>query len=402
MPKIEEVVVIGAGPVGLATALGLARRQVPVRVFEAEPELTRDLRAGSYHPPTLDMLADLGVASDIHVHGIVVRHWQYRDRLAGIVAEFDLGLLADETDHPYRLHLEQHRLTPILLRHLQDIAGDVVTFETTLVDAVQTGDAVRLTLRTANGEEQRVTPWLIGADGGHSTVRKATKVRFEGFTWPERFLVASTTRDLEPLGYAYNAYIADPDLWSAVFKVPDEGPPGLWRVAYPTDPDIPEETVLASEAIAGKLTELMPDGAPFPLKYRSTYRVHQRVADKFNVGRILLAGDAAHVNNPLGGLGLNGGIHDAINLSEKLAEIWHGRATADQLDVYDRQRRPINVEHIQKQSIRNKRLMEARDPETRRKRNDEMAAIAANPIRAKAHLMNTSMINSVRHAASVA
>ena len=338
----------------------------------------------------------------MHERGIIVRTWQYRDRLAGVIAEFDLGLLADETDHPYRLHLEQHRLTPILLRHLEELAGDVVTFGASTIDVTQPdGDSVRVTLQTAEGQEEIVTPCVIGADGGRSTVRKSTGVGFEGFTWPERFLIASTTRDLEPLGYAYNAYVADPNLWSAVFKVPDDGPPGLWRVAYPTDPDIPEETVLADEAIEQKLAELIPDGTPFPLKYRSAYRVHQRVADRFNIGRIVLAGDAAHINNPLGGLGLNGGIHDAVNLAEQLADVWHSRADINRLDLYDRQRRPINVEHIQNQSIRNKRMMEARDPETRRQRNEEMAAIASNPIRAKAHLMNTSMINSVRHAASI-
>ena len=295
----------------------------------------------------------------------------------------------------------QHRLTPILLRHLEKTAGDVVSFGTAITGVNQTGSAVHITLDGKHGEEELVAPWLIGADGGRSTVRQAAGVGFDGFTWPERFLVASTTRDLEPLGYAYNAYIADPDLWSAVFKVPDDGPPGLWRIAYPTDPEIPEETVLAAGAIQEKLAHLIPEGAPYPLKYSSTYRVHQRVADRFNIGRILLAGDAAHINNPLGGLGLNGGIHDAINLSEKLAEIWHRRADTDLLDLYDRQRRPINIEHIQNQSIRNKRLMEARDPEARRQRNAEMAAIAADPVRARAHLMNTSMINSVRHAAAV-
>ena len=401
MSQNDAVVIAGAGPVGLVTALALASRNVPVRVVEAEPALTRDLRAGSFHPPTLDMLAALGVADDMHEDGIIVRHWQYRDRFAGVVAEFDLGLLRDETDHPYRLHLEQHRLTPILLEHLDAVANQVVSFSTALIEAHQTHEHVEVTIESATGKETLRTPWLVGADGGRSTVRKATGVDFEGFTWPERFLVASTTRDLEPLGYAYNAYVADPDLWSAVFKVPDEGPPGLWRIAYPTDPEDPEEEVLAEDAIQAKLALLIPDGSPYELKYRSTYRVHQRVADRFNTGRIILAGDAAHINNPLGGLGLNGGIHDAVNLAEKLAGIWHGRGDPSLLDLYDRQRRPINVEHIQKQSIRNKRMMEARDPDTRRQRNNEMAAIANNPVRAKAHLMNTSMINSVRHAASV-
>jgi len=400
MPVDNRVLIAGAGPVGLCAALGLAQCGVPVTVLEAEPGLTHDLRAGSYHPPTIEMLEDLGLGEALLERGIIVRRWQYWDRVEGLIAEFDLGLLAEETRHPYRLHLEQHRLTPLLLDRLGAYGDAKVLFETRVESVTQDDDGVAVTAETPDGPAGFRGRWLVGADGGRSAVRKALRVAFDGFTWPERLLVASTTTDLEAFGFAYNAYMADPALWAAIFKVPDDGPPGLWRVAYPTDLSIDEREVLDDEAVQHALAEILPADGPFPLKYRRTYRVHQRVAGTFRVGRVLLAGDAAHINNPLGGLGLNGGIHDAVNLAEKLAAVFHGEAEPTLLDRYDRQRRPVNLEHVQKQSIRNKNLMEAKDAQVRQRRNAEMRALAADPERARAHLLDTSMINSVRQAAA--
>ena len=401
MPKTHQVIIAGAGPVGLVAALALVQREVSVLVLEAESGLTRDLRAGSFHPPTVEMLDTLGVGTPMHKAGLKVPVWQFRDRLEGVVAEFDLGLLREETHFPYRLHLEQHRLTPMLLERLQTYPEAEVQFSAAVSKFTQDSNGVTVTVETA-GERQEIRgEWLLGADGGRSSVRRETGIEFEGYTWPERFLVASTTRELGDHGFAHTAYIADPDRWAAVFKVPDEGPPGLWRIAYPTDPEIPEAEVLASDEIQRRLEELFSFGGTFPLKYRSTYRVHQRVAKQFRSGRVLLAGDAAHVNNPLGGFGLNGGIHDAVNLAEKLAEVIHLRADSEWMARYEVQRRTVNVEYVQAQSIRNKRMIEARDPAVRKKNLAEMQQIAADPQRAKAHLLNTSMINSVRRAAAL-
>jgi len=401
MLNTHQVIIAGTGPVGLVAALALVQRGVFVLALEAEPGLTHDLRAGSFHPPTVEMLDALGVGAAMHDAGLKVPIWQFRDRLEGVVAEFDLGLLRDETKFPYRLHLEQHRLTPMLLERLKSFPEAEVHFSSAVTGFAQDAEGVTVMVEAGGGPQQFRGDWLIGADGGRSTVRRETGIEFEGYTWPERFLVASTTRELGDHGFAHTAYIADPDRWAAVFKVPDKGPPGLWRIAYPTDPDIPEAEVLTSEEIKRRLEELFPFGGAFPLKYRSTYRVHQRVAKQFRQGRVLLAGDAAHVNNPLGGFGLNGGIHDAVNLAEKLAEVIHQRAGAELLDRYEVQRRTVNVEYVQAQSIRNKRMIEARDPEVRKKNLEEMRQIAAEPERAKAHLLNTSMINSVRRAASI-
>ena len=196
MSKTNRVIIAGAGPVGLAAALALVQREVPVLVLEAEPGLTHDLRAGSFHPPTVEMLDALGVGDAMHREGLKVPIWQFRDRLEGVVAEFDLGLLRDETSFPYRLHLEQHRLTPMLLERLQTFPEAKVRFSSAVTGFAQDAEGVTVTVENAGDQQEIWGDWLIGADGGRSTVRRETGIEFEGYTWPERFLVASTTREL--------------------------------------------------------------------------------------------------------------------------------------------------------------------------------------------------------------
>ncbi|MDO8877991.1 MAG: FAD-dependent monooxygenase, partial [Pseudolabrys sp.] len=242
--------------------------------------------------------------------------------------------------------------------------------------------------------------WLIGADGGRSAVRKGLNVEFEGFTWPELFVVVSTPYDFAQHGFALNCYIADPVEWGALFKVPDDGPPGLWRLAYPVNPEESEETLLAPQRVEEALQRLVPTGKPYDIRYKSTYRVHQRVVSSFRSGRVLLAGDAAHLNNPLGGFGLNSGIHDAINLCDKLARHWHGEPE-DLLDLYSRQRRAATIEQVQAMSIRNKQTMEERDPAVQRARLAELVAVANDPAKSREHLLNTSMISGLKRANEV-
>ena len=401
MAAREPVIIVGAGPAGLTVALSLALQDVPVIVLESEPRLPRDLRAGSFHPPTVEMMGPLGIAEDFLALGIKVPRWQIRDR-RGVVAEWDLGLIADATPYPFRLHVEQYKLTPLLQRRLMDLGGADLRFGHAFLDATQDADGVTARVETAGGVASMRGRYLVGADGGRSAVRHTMGVAFEGFTWPERFLVASTPYDLAPHGFTPNAYVSDPVDWAAIFKMPHEGPPGLWRILVPTDPDLPEEALLEQSYVEARLQRFLPRPETYEVAYKSTYKVHQRVASEFRIGRMLLVGDAAHVNNPLGAFGLNGALHAAVNLGEKLAPVWRGDAEERLLDRYVRQRRQANIEFVQAQSIRNKELLEEREPAVRAERLQELRRIAADPMRAREFLLRSSMIASVRRAAEVA
>ena len=398
----SRVLVAGAGPVGLLTALALASRDVPVLVIEAEAALTHDLRAGTFHPPTLEMMAPYGVTDEMHRAGIKVPHWQHRDRNEGVIAEWDLSLIADETPYPYRFHLEQHRLTPILFDRVMRLPHAAVRFGARVVDVVQDADRVSVSAETTDGVERFEGAWLVGADGGRSAVRKAIGVEFEGFTWPERFVVVSTRYDFGAHGFTPNAYVADPDQWAAVFKMPDAEPGGLWRIAFPVPPDEPDEVTLSATEIERRMQYFVPRAERYAIRYKSIYKVHQRVAKAFRRGRVLLAGDAAHLNNPLGAFGLNGGIHDAINLADKLGDVCRGEAGESLLDRYVRQRRTVNVEYVQEGSIRNLRTLAERDPAVRQARFHELRRANADPQLAREFLLQSSMIASVRRAASIA
>jgi 3-(3-hydroxy-phenyl)propionate hydroxylase len=395
------VIIAGAGPTGLMAALVLGKQGVPVILCEAEPGLTVDLRAGTFHPPTQEMMAPYGVTARMHETGIQVRRWQVRDRRSDLVAEFNLGLLSDVTPYPYRLHIEQHRVTPIQLDILRRDTGVDVRFGHRLIGFTQDADKVRVTFDVDDESVTLDGSWLIGADGGRSTVRRATGIEFEGFTWPEIFLVVSTTYDFAQHGFALNSYLSDPDEWAAVFKMPDDGPPGLWRAAFPCDGDATEDTLLDAVGVERRMQALVAKPEPYNIRYKSIYRVHQRVAKDFRQGRVLLAGDAAHLNNPIGGFGLNSGIHDAVNLGEKLAPVWRGEADTSLLDRYVRQRRAVCIEEVQRMSIRNKRIMEERDPDVRRQHLAELVSIANDPDQAREFLLASSMISGVRKAAEI-
>jgi 3-(3-hydroxy-phenyl)propionate hydroxylase len=398
----RPVVVVGAGPVGLFSALGLAHAGIPVIVVEQEPALTIDLRAGSYHPPTLEALAPYGVTDVMLQRGIKVPLWQIRDRKhADWVANWDLSLIADETPYPYRFHLEQHKLTPIIAEALAREPLAEVRFATRFAGLAQDGDGVQVEVERDGERETIAASWLIGCDGGRSAVRGALETPYEGYTWPERFFVISTIEDMARHGYRMNCYVADPEEWVALFKMPGDGPEGLWRLIYPTDPELPESAYDEPAKIEAWLQGFAAQGEPYELRYRSFYRVHQRVAREWRVGRVLLAGDAAHSNNPLGAFGLNSGIQDGANLIEKFVAVWRGEAGDALLDRYVRQRKTACVEHVQRLSVQNKRTLEEKDEELRRERFAELVRTSQDPTLARRYLLDSSMISGVRRAAEV-
>jgi 3-(3-hydroxy-phenyl)propionate hydroxylase len=401
MKAHDKVIIVGGGPVGLLCALNLATHGIPVLVLEAHAELFMDLRAGSFHPPTLEVMEPLGLTGKLLKIGIPVHKWQLRDREKGVIGTFELSLLRDETPFPYRLHLEQHRFTPIVLDQLATMPNAEVRFSSRVEQIAQTADGVRVVAQTPDGPLSFDGSWVIGADGGGSVVRKAAGIEFEGFTFPEKFALISTTYDLGEHGFTDTAYISHPVEWCAVFRLPDQGPPGLWRFLYGCDPGESDEHALSDVTIEERLQSVLPKPAPYEVVHRTIYRVHQRVATTFRAGRLLLAGDAAHLNNPIGGFGLNCGLQDAMSLTDKLVRVIRDEADDNLLDLYVRQRRTANVEYVQETSIRNKRLLEETDESVRQSRLDDMRRASVDPSLAKAVLMRSSMIEGMRRANSI-
>jgi 3-(3-hydroxy-phenyl)propionate hydroxylase len=398
----RRVLIAGGGPVGLLCAWLLGRRGIPVRLFDDNESPQADPRAATTHPATLDLLAADGLADDMARVGLVAPVFQFWDRPTGeLVAQFDHALLKGDTAHPFVVQCEQFKTAELLLDRLRDFPNVEVLFGHEVVGVAQADGAVTIEVSGAQGRSRHSGGYLIGADGGRSTVRKQCGIAFDGFTWPERFIVLTTPYDFEAKrGYCPRSYFADPEAWCNCFKVSADGPPGLWRTVFPTDPAQSDGELMSDKGVEARLQKFFPSPEPYEVVHRNLYVTHQRVAERFRNGRVLLAGDAAHVNNPIGGMGLNGGIQDGVNLCEKLAAVLDG-APDRLLDLYDIQRRTVAIEFVQEQSIANKNRLEARDPDLRRRNLDELRAIAADPERARQFLLRTAMIASQRRAAAI-
>jgi 3-(3-hydroxy-phenyl)propionate hydroxylase len=396
MAQGERVIVAGAGPVGLVAAAYLAEREVPVLVLESGDALSLESRASTFHPPTLDILDAIGAAAPLIAQGLMAPTLQYRTKRDGRIAQFDFAGIADVTAHPYRLQAEQFRLTRIIHERYRSHAYFAIEFDSPVAAVRQTADEVLVRVGDAEVGREIAGRWLIGADGARSAVRRSLGIEFEGFTWPERFLVVSTPFDFYGVvpDLAPVSYVADPEQWHFLLQIP-----GLWRVMFPVPPEVDDERALDADYIARQMAGIVPGIARYEVAHRTLYRVHQRVARHYRLARVFLAGDAAHVNNPLGGMGMNGGIHDAVNLAERLARVWHGEVGEDELDRYERQRRGITVEYMQTQTIQNKRNLEARDPMEHAAFKTRLREIAADSQRSREYLLGLSMIASLRRAA---
>ncbi|MDO9279893.1 MAG: FAD-dependent monooxygenase [Polaromonas sp.] len=395
----SHVLIAGAGPVGLVSALNLATAGISVTVFERHTSSQEDLRASTFHPPTLDLLARFGLAKELVSQGLVARYTQQRDRKEGLIAEFDMALLEGETQHPFRLQCEQWKLNTLLLDRLALLPHVTIMLGAELQSVEQDVDSVTAKVKIDGKIETFTGNYLIGADGASSAVRQSLGIEFEGFTYPERFLSVST--DFEYADHlpklSYVNYVSDPEEWCVLLRVPT-----LWRVLFPTRLEETDEEVMTDASIQGRLQNLLPKDSPYNVVHRTLYKVHQRVAKEFRRGRVALAGDAAHINNPIGGMGMNGGVQDAFNLSDKLVEILTSGASPDLLDRYQRQRRAVAIEYINANTARNKKNIEERDPVARQKTQSELQAIAASPAAAKDYLRKTSMIDALERAESIA
>jgi len=400
----DRVLIVGAGPVGLCLALKLAKEGVKSTVIEQlsdENFLDQVPRAGTNHPATLEMYDDIGLYKRLEPRGIIAPLFHYWDREKGeLIAEFDHAYLKDDTPFPFALQCERIKIVEEALLMAKQNPLIEVLMGANFTGFTQGPDGVAAFVENEEGEQETLRGrYIVSAEGARSILRKESGIEFEGFTYPDRTLNIEVAYDFRQHGYTDRNYISDPEEWSNLFHW--KGPPERWRVHFPTKPEEEPDALMAPEAMQKRLQGFLPTGKPFDIVGCNLYTVHQRVAEKFRSGRAILAGDSAHVNSPIGGMGLNSGVHDAFNLAEKLARIWRGEADESVLDLYERQRRHIAVQHTQLQTIRNKKLLQEKDPAVRQRNHDELRRSASDPKLAREFLLRTSLISSVRDAARI-
>ena len=391
-----SILIVGAGPVGLVCALRLARLGFPSIVLEAEDRFPEDLRASTFHPPTLDDLDELGVGEAFVAMGQKAPTWQILDVESGDRAIFDLSLLAFRTAHPYRLQCEQYKLVPLLYEAALKTGMVDLRFGAEVTQVTQTADRVNIRYQQGGEPHELTASWLIGADGARSAVRRSLELPLEGDTYPSVTILITTP-------FPFDAHIPGVAAANYLWTRTDSGSlfrlPGEWRATfYPREGET-DEGMLSDEAINERLQGLAPSATGYDIREARAYRIHKRIVPNYRIGRVMLAGDAAHLNAPTGGMGMNGGIHDAMNLTYKLARVLRGESP-DLLDLYTRQRRPVALEEIIQQADANRKRMEDRSPDRRRAILAEMKSITADRTRHVAWLMKSSMIAGLDRAAA--
>ena len=393
-----QVVVAGAGPVGTVMATLLALAGIETVLLESGDDCAQDMRASTFHPPTLEMLDQIGITAMLLERGLKAPVYHWRDRKSGGFIDFDLGEIADVTRYPFRIQCEQYHLSRALAEKVSAIPHASVRFNHRVVSFAQDENGVTV---NAEGPLEIVrfsADYLIGADGANSIVRKWLGIGFDGFTYPEKFLCLSTEIDLTAQlpNLAYVNYISDPEEWLVLLRVPT-----LWRVLVPADHDRSDEELRSDANKNAVFDRLTGNGAAVPTRHRTLYRVHQRVAKSFVDGRVILIGDAAHLNNPLGGFGMNSGVHDAFNLFEKLAPAIRAGKANGEIGLFDRQRRTVTHDMTQAQTIQNMAMIRASAAEGHELRKAEMMAIKQDDAKRRAYLLRQAMFESLVNAAAI-
>lgn len=400
MASVErcQVLIAGAGPVGTVMATLLAKAGIDTIVLEAGEDCAQDMRASTFHPPTLEMLDELGITAMLLERGLQAPIYHWRDRRTGEIIEFDLSEIADRTRYPFRIQCEQYHLSRALASGLEQYANASVRFGQRLLSFEQDELGVSIAAETAYEIKRYRADWLIGADGANSLVRKWLGTEFDGFTYPEKFLCLSTDTDLgEHLpNLAHVNYVSDPEEWLVLLRVPK-----LWRVLLPAPEDASDDELRSDANKTAVFDRLTGDGASVQTHHRTVYRVHQRVAKSFLENRVMLIGDACHLNNPLGGFGMNSGVHDAFNLFDKLLPAIKAGKPNGSLELFDRQRRTVTHAFTQAQTIQNMELIQGGSDQAHERRRAEMLAIKQDDTRRRAYLLRQAMFESLEQAAAI-
>lgn len=396
--KQVSVLVCGAGPVGLVAGLRLARAGIETVVIDKSASYSEDFRASTFHPPTLEMLDELGLTQDLIAHGLVSPTWQIRRHESHDKALFDLSVLSGDTRYPYRLQCEQRVLTRLADAKTRSTANLKVRYGVELTGLTQDAGGVTVTVQTPEGPETIHARYLIAADGARSICRKLTGMTFTGETYPETTILATTPYRFEDQlpGLSNVNYVWCEQGTFSLLRLPD-----IWRASLYSDPEESIEQALEPQAIERKLQRIVPRDVPYEVVEIRPYRIHRRLIDDYRAGRVLFAGDAAHLTSPSGGMGMNGGIHDAFNLTDKLVAVVQQGASDDLLDLYTRQRRPVAEDEIIAQSHTNRTRMQKRDPAWRDAEMARLQALIADPVAHREHLLKSSMISGLARAAAV-
>lgn len=396
--KQVAVLICGAGPVGLVAGLRMARAGIETMVIDKESQVSSDFRASTFHPPTLEMLDELDLTPDLLAEGLVSPTWQIRQHESNDKALFDLNVLKSDTRYPFRLQCEQRVLTRLADSKAQSTANLQVQYGAELTALVQDAQGVTVSINTLQGPQQIHAQYLIAADGARSICRKLTGMTFSGETYPETSILATTAFKFEEvLPELSNVnYVWCKEGTFSLLRLPD-----IWRCSLYADSDETIEQALEPAAIEKKLQRIVPRSTPYEVIEIRPYRIHRRLIDNYRAGKVIFAGDAAHLTSPSGGMGMNGGIHDAVNLSDKLIAIFRQGASDNLLDLYTRQRRPVAEDEILAQSHTNRMRMQRRDPDWRATEMRRLQALIANPEAHREHLLKSSMISGLAKAAAV-
>ncbi|HEY6817145.1 MAG TPA: FAD-dependent monooxygenase [Croceibacterium sp.] len=342
---MHDVIVVGGGPTGFVTALGLAQAGVGVCLIEAGAAIISSPRACVYHWSMLDGLERLGIRAEAEQAGYTKDDYLWLVKKTGERLPYDLKVLASVTPFPYNIQLGQDRLAAICHARLEALAHAEVHWRTAFTGLSEDADGVTVTASTPDGPIELRARWVIGADGAGSAVRKALGLGFDGMTWPERFVATNLRHDFESGGYWQSTMVVDEEWGAVIVKITRDG---LWRCTFMEDASLPEETYL--ERLPEAYRHLLPGEGGYELDQASPYKMHQRCAASFRKGRVLLAGDAAHVTNPTGGFGLTTGLFDAFALWPTLAAVVLEGGDPALLDIWADERRRIFLDRTSPQA----------------------------------------------------
>ena len=386
----SQVTIIGAGPSGLALAWWLVEQGVSVTVLEREIAIPRDMRASTFHPATLDLLTDSGLATELIERGTVVPQWQYLIHESGERVVFDMAHLSEMTAHPFRLQCEQFQLTELLAEKLANQPLCELRLGATLQSVIPGESQVTVQYQSAGEDSVNVCDWLIAADGASSQVRKSLGLDFDGQIFPKTSITLVLEHPFEddiPNLLGVN-YVWLPDRHYSLMRLRN-----TWRLTYSPEQDQDIESALSDAVAQTHIARVSPRASGAAILTRNYYTLHQRCLARFCHGRTLFIGDAAHLNSPAGGMGMNSGIHDARSLADHLVPVINGDDPS-LLERYDRRRRTIAQEEVQRLSARNY----ARHRETEARKRvliwNELQEIVSDPAKHRDFLLDAAMIRS--------